>query len=83
MPKGCCNPACGDRGVFPSIQASVQKSEPEGTRLPVLSDVKAPLELKVGFLVVVDEAGDGVVVTPSEHTRRSFLLLDYWESTSV
>jgi hypothetical protein len=35
--------------------------------LPVLGNVEAPLELQVRLLVVVDEAGDGVVVATSEH----------------
>lgn len=35
--------------------------------LPVLGNVEAPLKLEVGDLVVVDEAGDGVVVATGKH----------------
>jgi hypothetical protein len=36
-------------------------------RLPVLLDVKGPLELEVLVLVVVGEDGDGFVVAAEEH----------------
>lgn len=45
--------------------------------LPVLGNVEAPLELEMSLLVVVDKAGDGIIVATSEHSRRGFLLLDY------
>lgn len=35
--------------------------------LPVLLDVKGPLELEVGLVVVVDELGCGVVMATSHH----------------
>jgi hypothetical protein len=35
--------------------------------LPVLLDVKGPLELEVLVLVVVGEDGDGLVVAAEEH----------------
>ncbi len=35
--------------------------------LPVLLDVKGPLELEVRLVVVVDELGDGFVVASAEH----------------
>ena len=50
----------------------------EGSRLPLLADVEAPLKREVRLLVVVDEAGDGVVVAAGEHAGRSLLLLDCW-----
>jgi hypothetical protein len=36
-------------------------------RLPVLLDVKGPLELQVGLLVIIDELGDGVVMATGHH----------------
>lgn len=44
--------------------------------LPVLADVEAPLELEMGLLVVIDEAGHGVVMAAREHAGGSLLLLD-------
>lgn len=44
--------------------------------LPILGNVEGPLELKMGLLVVVDKAGNGVVVAAGEHTRGRLLLLD-------
>ena len=35
--------------------------------LPVLGDIEAPLELQMRLLVIIHEAGDGIVVTASEH----------------
>lgn len=46
--------------------------------LPVLADIETPLKLKVLLLIVVNEAGDGVVVATGEHAGRSLLLLDCW-----
>ena len=40
---------------------------PAAGALPVLGDVEAPLELEVLLLVIIDEAGDGVVVATGEH----------------
>ena len=50
-------------------------------RLPFLGDVEAPLELEVLLLVVVNEAGDGVVVAAGEHAGWRLLLLD-WQVVS-
>lgn len=36
-------------------------------KLPVLLDVKGPFELQVRLVVVVDEFGDGLVVSAAEH----------------
>lgn len=44
--------------------------------LPVLANVEAPLEMEMSLLVVIDEAGDGVVVTAREHAGGSLLFLD-------
>ena len=49
----------------------------EMTGLPVLADIEAPLELEMSLLVVVNKAGDGVVVSASEHAGGSIFLLDY------
>jgi hypothetical protein len=38
---------------------------------PVLLDVKGPLELQMGVVVIVDELGDGLVMTTAEHARGS------------
>ena len=48
--------------------------------LPVLLDVKGPLELQVRVLVVVNELGHGVVVPAGHHARRCFAGGDCWES---
>lgn len=45
---------------------------------PVLLDVEGPLELEVRLVVVVDEFGDGLVVSSADHARRGRLALD-WE----
>jgi len=42
--------------------------------LPVFADVERPLEFEVRDIVVVNEAGNGVVMTTSQHPRRRFLL---------
>jgi hypothetical protein len=46
-------------------------------RLPVLLDVKGPLELEVLVLVVVGEDGDGLVVAAEEHARGCGFGLDF------
>jgi hypothetical protein len=43
---------------------------------PVLLDVKGPLELQMGVVVIVDELGDGLVVATAEHAGRSGFGLD-------
>ena len=45
--------------------------------LPVLLDVKGPLELEVLVLVVVGEDGDGLVVAAEEHARGCGFGLDF------
>jgi hypothetical protein len=45
-------------------------------RLPVFANVEAPLELKMRLLIIVNEAGNGIVVATCEHAGRSLLLLD-------
>lgn len=52
-------------------------TEPGNTRLPVLGNVKAPLKAEVLLSIIIDEAGKGVVVAASEHTRRCFLFLEF------
>jgi hypothetical protein len=54
----------------------VREKTPWTLRLPVLLDVKGPLELQVGRLVVIDELRDGVVMATGHHTRRCSLGLD-------
>lgn len=44
--------------------------------LPVLGNVKGPLEFQVFLLVVVDKGGDGVIVTAGQHTGGGLLFLD-------
>jgi hypothetical protein len=43
---------------------------------PVLLDVKGPLELQMGVVVIVDELGDGFVVATAEHAGGSGFWLD-------
>jgi hypothetical protein len=43
---------------------------------PVLLDIKRPLELQVGVVVVVDELGDSLVVATTEHARWGGLRLN-------
>lgn len=49
----------------------------DNTGSPVLLDVKGPFELQVGLVVVVDEAGDGLVVPAAQHARGSGLTFDW------
>ena len=49
----------------------------EARDLPVLGDVKAPLEREVSLLVVVNKAGQSVVVAAGKHATWGFLLVDY------
>jgi hypothetical protein len=44
---------------------------------PVLLDVKGPLELQMGVVVIVDELGDGFVVATAEHAGGSGFWLDW------
>lgn len=43
---------------------------------PVLRDIKRPFELEMGVIVIVNELGNGIVVSSSNHARRGFLLVD-------
>jgi hypothetical protein len=45
--------------------------------LPVLGNVKRPLELQVSVVIIVNELGDSVVVTTSNHAGGSLLLVDW------
>ena len=44
--------------------------------LPVLGNIKRPLEQQVRVFIVIDELGDGIVVTTGNHARGSLLLRD-------
>ena len=44
--------------------------------LPVLGDVKAPLKVEMGLLVVVDKARNGIVVATGKHAGGGLFLLD-------
>jgi hypothetical protein len=70
--------ASGDfaRSAMKSFCAQNQQ-QARRSLLPVLGDVKGPLELEVLLLVVVDEGRYGVVVTASEHARGGLFLVDY------
>ena len=50
--------------------------------LPVLGNVETPLKLEMLLLIVVHEAGDGVVVTTGEHAAGGLLLLD-WKCVNI
>jgi hypothetical protein len=56
---------------------------PVGQSFPILLDVKGPLELQVGVLVIVDELGHGFVVATAEHTRGGGFGLDCGMSGEV
>lgn len=43
---------------------------------PILDDFELPSELKVLLLIVVDEAGDGFVLAPKEHSRGGFFFME-------
>ena len=43
---------------------------------PVLGNVKGPLELQVGMVIIIDKLGDGIVVTTGNHAGRSFLVVN-------
>lgn len=62
-------------GSLGKVQTQVIRSRYHD--LPVLGNVERPLEDQVVVVVVIEEAGDGVVVTPRQHTGGSFLLVDY------
>lgn len=51
--------------------------------LPFLGNVKAPLKAEMLLPVIIDEAGNGIVVAAGEYTRRGFLFLDCIEGVSV
>lgn len=42
--------------------------------LPVLGNIKRPLEQQVRVFIVIDELGDGIVVTTGKHAGGSLLL---------
>lgn len=65
-----------------TFQKLVAVKTPQTLCLPVLLDVEGPLELQVGLLIVIDELGDGVVVTTSHHARRCGLCLDCFDNVS-
>lgn len=48
-----------------------------GARSPVLVNLKRPVELEVGLLVVVNEAGGNVVQAADSPAGRCRLLLDW------
>jgi hypothetical protein len=49
--------------------------------LPILSDIEAPLKLKVLLLVVIDKCGHSIVMTAGEHPRGGIFFLDYKETS--
>lgn len=55
----------------------------ETERSPVLGNVETPLEGEMGILVVVDEAGEGVVVAAGKNAVWGLLLLNYRWGMSV
>ena len=56
--------------------------EARSEELPVLGNVKGPLELEMGVVVVIHELGDGVVVATGDHAGRSFFSIDCRSSAS-
>lgn len=51
--------------------------------LPILGDIKGPLELEMGLLVVIDEGGSGSVVTTGQHAGWGIFLSDWGVSAFV
>jgi hypothetical protein len=62
----------------PNVSTTVSNlSQPiTSSSFPVLLDVKGPLELQMGVVIIVDELGDGLVVATAEHAGGGGFWLD-------
>lgn len=53
-----------------------QEMEMKSLDLPILGDIERPLEQQVSVVIVVDELGDGIVVTAGKHAGGGLFLVD-------
>ena len=59
------------------MSTRARPAKPNAQSIPVLFDIKRPLELQVDMVVVVDKLGNGRVVAACKHARGRRLRLDW------